>query len=164
MTIAVSVATNAPVSAETNTVSVSGGGGLNTAGDTASDTVSIAPMPYLAVTMSDSGGFCQGGSGSFAVTVTNTGFAATSGTVTLTDTLPAGLVPTVADSGGVNGWALSTSGQTVTASAQRRAGGRHRLSGLDHRRERNHQRGDDPDQHGHCLRRRRNLHGQRHGQ
>ena len=30
------------------------------------------------------------------------------------DTLPSGLMPTVADSGTSNGWTLSTNGQTVT--------------------------------------------------
>ena len=38
--------------------------------------------------------------------------------MTVTDTLPAGLSPTAADSGTINGWSVTTSGQTVTAHAQ----------------------------------------------
>src|SRR5205823_7570074 len=47
--------------------------------------------------------------------VSNVGPGPTAGTVTVRDTLPAGLAPTAADSGTVNGWAVTTSGQTVTA-------------------------------------------------
>ena len=43
------------------------------------------------------------------------GYAATSGTVTVVDMLPAGLAATAADSGTASGWTLSTSGHTVTA-------------------------------------------------
>ena len=37
------------------------------------------------------------------------------GLVTVSDTLPTGLTPTAADSGTINGWTVSTDGQTVTA-------------------------------------------------
>ena len=75
----------------------------------------LAPIPELTTAMSDSGSFPWGGTGDFSIAVSNTGAAATSGTVTVKDTLPTGLTPTAADSGTVNGWSLSTSGQTVTA-------------------------------------------------
>ena len=51
----------------------------------------------------------------YTITVANVGSAATSGSVTVSDTLPAGLARTRADSGTINGWSVSTSGQTVTA-------------------------------------------------
>ena len=35
--------------------------------------------------------------------------------MSVVDTLPAGLTATAADSGTINGWSVSTSGQTVTA-------------------------------------------------
>ncbi len=47
--------------------------------------------------------------------MSDTGAAATSGTVTVRDTLPTGLTATAADSGMVNGWSLSVNGQIVTA-------------------------------------------------
>ncbi len=53
-------------------------------------------------------------SDSYSITVGNAGAAATTGAVTVTDTLPAGLTPT-GDSGTSNGWTVSTNGQTVTA-------------------------------------------------
>ncbi len=75
----------------------------------------LAPISELTTAMSDSGSFPWGRTGTFSIAVSNTGAAATSGTVTVTDTLPAGLTPTAADSGTLNGWSLSTNGQTVTA-------------------------------------------------
>ena len=53
------------------------------------------PVPDLTVTKSHSGNFVQGQTGAtYTITVTNSGGAATSGTVTLTDTLPASLTAT----------------------------------------------------------------------
>src|SRR5206468_218217 len=51
----------------------------------------------------------------YSFTVSNGGSGPTSGTVTITDTLPTGLAPTALDSGTLNGWSVSTSGQTITA-------------------------------------------------
>src|SRR5205807_6182488 len=52
----------------------------------------------------------------YTITVSNVGAVPTDGsTVTVTDTLPTGLVPTAADNGTINGWSVSFSGQTVTA-------------------------------------------------
>src|SRR4029078_379000 len=50
---------------------------------------------------------------SYAITVGNGGGVATSGQVTVTDVLPAGL--TYAGAASVNGWIITTNGQTVTA-------------------------------------------------
>src|SRR5207249_4108006 len=65
---------------------------------------------------SHAGSFRQGDSAdSYTITVSNGGPGPTSGAVTVTDTLPTGLAPTAADNGTINGWAVSFSGQTVTA-------------------------------------------------
>ena len=66
----------------------------------------LAPISELTTTMSDSGSFPLGGAGTFTIGASNTGAAATSGTVTIRDTLPTGLTATAADSGTVNGWSL----------------------------------------------------------
>src|SRR5207237_9548916 len=79
----------------TNSVSVSGGGQTNTSNDTATDPTTVAQLPDLTIAKSHSGNFTQGQTGAtYSVTVTNSGFAATSGTVTVTDTLPTGLTAT----------------------------------------------------------------------
>jgi uncharacterized repeat protein (TIGR01451 family) len=58
--------------------------------------------------------FTQGQTGAtYTITATNSGSAATSGMVTVTDTLPVGLTPT-APNGAVNGWTCGIAGQTVT--------------------------------------------------
>ncbi|MCU1260336.1 MAG: hypothetical protein JWO80_3221, partial [Bryobacterales bacterium] len=95
ITLAVSVAGNAPATV-TNTASVAGGGETNTANDSASDptTISAAGVPDLTVTKTHTGNFTRGGTGSYAITVNNAGSAATTGTVTMTDTLPTGLTAT----------------------------------------------------------------------
>jgi uncharacterized repeat protein (TIGR01451 family) len=116
LTLTVAVANTAPASV-TNTASVAGGGEANTANDSASDTVPITQVADLTIDKSHSGTFRPGDSAStYTITVRNAGAAPTDGSaVTVTDTLPTGLSPTAADSGTVNGWAMSFSGQTVTA-------------------------------------------------
>src|SRR5207244_2866833 len=65
---------------------------------------------------SHTGNFRQGDTAdTYTITVSNAGAGATAGAVTVTDTLPAGLAPTAADSGTINGWTVSFSGQTITA-------------------------------------------------
>ncbi len=73
--------------------------------------------PDLTLTKTHSGTFTQGQvAATYSLTVRNLGSAATSGTVTVVDTLPAGLLPTAATG---TGWgtganACAMSGQTVT--------------------------------------------------
>lgn len=68
----------------------------------------------LTITKSHSGNFRQGDSGdTYAITVTNSGAASTSGTVSVTDTLPIGLTPT-APNGPSSGWSCSIAGQILT--------------------------------------------------
>jgi uncharacterized repeat protein (TIGR01451 family) len=88
MTIAVNVAADAgsPLAAQ---ASVSGGG---SATSTATDNTVIMPTAVLSVSESHTGNFTQGQSGATYTTVSNAAAAGPSaGTVTLTQTLPAGL-------------------------------------------------------------------------
>src|SRR5207248_496950 len=68
--------------------------------------------PDLTITKSHTGTFLRGGTGTYTLTVSNISPAAsTSGLVTVTDTLPAGLTPTAASG---TGWTCGISAQTVT--------------------------------------------------
>jgi hypothetical protein len=79
-----------PVSPSTisNSVTVSGGGA---ASNTASDTITVDSAPILSITKSHSGTFTQGSTAQWTIQVFDiSANGATSGTVTVTDTLPAG--------------------------------------------------------------------------
>jgi uncharacterized repeat protein (TIGR01451 family) len=56
--------------------------------------VNVVASPDVVVAKAHTGNFVRGGTGSYTLTVTNNGTAPTFGTVTLTDTLPAGLTAT----------------------------------------------------------------------
>jgi len=113
ITLTVNVANNAAASA-TNNVAVSGGGETNTANDSASDVTTITQLPDLTITKAHSGNFTQGQTGAaYTITVTNSGSGPTSGTVTVTDTLPTGLTAT-AISG--TGWSCTLGTLTCTRS------------------------------------------------
>src|SRR5438128_3674091 len=74
----------------------------------------------MTVAKSHSGNFTQGQTGAtYTITATNSGFAATSGTVTVTDTLPVGLTAT-AISG--TGWTCVLGTLTCTRSDALAAG------------------------------------------
>ena len=95
ITVTVNVALNAP-SSVTNTVTVSGGGfqvGLR-----ADDVTTINPLPKFPVwiiTKTHTGNFTQGQTGAtYTITANNIGYAPSSGAVTVTDTLAAGLSAT----------------------------------------------------------------------
>jgi uncharacterized repeat protein (TIGR01451 family) len=100
----VDVPLGAPASV-TNSATVSGGGEVNTGNDVAQDLTTILPPPNpdLAPFMNHSANnFVQGQSGGFyRIDISNVGTATTSGTVTVSDTLPTGLTAT--DVSGV-GW------------------------------------------------------------
>jgi uncharacterized protein (TIGR03437 family) len=107
--ITVNVAPGAP-SSITNTATVSGGGDVSQANNSASDTVGIS-YPDLSITKSHTGTFAAGESGAYTIAVANAGAAGpTNGSVTVTDTLPTGLTATGASG---NGWTCSV-GPTVT--------------------------------------------------
>jgi uncharacterized repeat protein (TIGR01451 family) len=113
LAITVKVAGNAPASV-TNSARVAGGGETNTANDTATDPTTISSAPDLTISATHSGSFRQlDTADSYTLTVSNIGSIATSGQVTVIDTLPAGLTPTTASG---TGWSTSVTGSTVTAS------------------------------------------------
>jgi uncharacterized repeat protein (TIGR01451 family) len=94
ITLTVNVAAMTPP-VMSNVATVSGGGETNTTNNTATDPVSIAPVPDLTIAKSHAGTFEAGQSGeTYTITVTNQGAGSTTGVVTVTDTLPAGLTPT----------------------------------------------------------------------
>ncbi|MFO1064612.1 MAG: hypothetical protein U0892_12180 [Pirellulales bacterium] len=96
-----------------NTVSVTGGGQVYTANDSSTDTLSVTQVADLVIAKSHSGNFRQlDAADSYSITVSNHGAGATTGTVTIVDTLPTGL--TVVSSSG-DGWSVNVSGNTVTA-------------------------------------------------
>lgn len=65
--------------------------------NSASDVDTITPSPDLTLTKSHTGNFIQGQTGvSFTISVTNSGNSPTSGSVTMTDTVPNGLTATAA--------------------------------------------------------------------
>src|SRR5258705_4217734 len=109
----VNVAGTAPPSV-TNTASVSGGGETNTSNDTASDVTAVTQLPDLTLTKTHVGTFTQGQSGAtYTLTVANFGAADTSGAVTVTDTLPAGLTATAMSGAG---WSCTLATLTCTRS------------------------------------------------
>jgi uncharacterized repeat protein (TIGR01451 family) len=90
--LTVNVAGNAPASVS-NSVSVSGGGELNTANDSTTDSTSItAPSGAdMTVTKTHAGSFVQGQTGTYTITATNSGAGTSAGIVTVADSLPVGL-------------------------------------------------------------------------
>jgi uncharacterized repeat protein (TIGR01451 family) len=67
--------------------------------------------PDLTIAKSHAGSFVRGSNGTYTLTVSNGGGGPTSGTVTVSDTLPAGLTPTLASG---TGWTCGIAPQTVT--------------------------------------------------
>jgi uncharacterized repeat protein (TIGR01451 family) len=120
ITLTVNVANNAAASV-TNSANVSGGGQTNTANDTASNPTTINQLPDLTITKTHTGNFTQGQVGAtYSLTATNSGFASTSGTVTVTDTLPVGLTATAISGTGwicVLGTLTCTRGDALAAGA-----------------------------------------------
>src|SRR5262249_32019498 len=110
VTLAVDVESDAPPSV-TNTATISGGGDVNTANNTATDLTQINRGQNLTVTKSHTGTFTRGQKGvTYTIPVTNVGGAPTVGTVPLVATAPPGLLPTAAAG---TGWTCTVSGQTV---------------------------------------------------
>ena len=95
ITVTVDVALNAPANV-TNTATVSGGGETNTTNDLALDLTFVLPPPTtdLSISVFNPFNFVQGQPGTYTIGVFNVGTLDSSGTVTVTDTLPAGLTAT----------------------------------------------------------------------
>lgn len=121
ITLAVNVAANAPTSV-TNTAAVSGGGQAVTTNDTASDptTITVTP-PDLTLSKTHTGDFTVGQSARFTFTLNNIAAGTAIATITVTDTLPAGLslpngAVTLTGANAVN-WSCSSSSNTVTCTS-----------------------------------------------
>ena len=112
LNVIVSVSNNAPLTL-TNSARVSGGGESNTTNDTANDLTTIVGTADLTISKSHVGNFHQGdASDNYSINVTNLGTGPTTGVVTVTDVLPAGLIAVSATG---SGWSTSINGSTVTA-------------------------------------------------
>ncbi len=118
ITVTVNVVSNAP-SSVTNEATASGGASNGTG--TAFNTTQIDPAaPVLAITKTHTGNFTQGQTNAtYTVTVSNTGNAPTSGTITVTETVPSGLT-LVSMSG--TGWTCPSPGNTCSRSDALAAG------------------------------------------
>ena len=74
-------------------------------------TVAVVRAPDFQVSSSHTGSFTRGTNASYTIGVAHVGTLDSSGTITVTDTAPAGLTPGVATG---TGWVCSTAGQVVT--------------------------------------------------
>ena len=112
ITVTVNVAGDAPANV-INIAAVSGGSDIDTSNNTSEDpTIIIPPQPDLMIEKTHTGNFTQGQTGAtYNISVRNKGAEPTSGTVTVTDTLPAGLTAT-----GISGtgWACTLATLTCT--------------------------------------------------
>ena len=87
-------------------------GEMNPADNTASRTTAVSGAPDLALAKRHAGTFTVGVPAQYAIVATNVGNLPTAGTITVTDTLPAGLAFT----GGTGaGWSVSAASGIVTA-------------------------------------------------
>lgn len=122
VTLTVSVAGNAAAQV-TNQAAVSGGGETNTANNSATDPTTITTVslvPDLAMAKAHTGNFTQGQTGAvYSLTVRNVGAGPSSGAVTVTDTLPAGLTATAIAG---SGWTCVLGSLTCTRSDALAAG------------------------------------------
>jgi uncharacterized repeat protein (TIGR01451 family) len=100
ITLTVDVAASASNSL-TNSAVISGGGELDTSNDTATDVARVVAVADLIITKTHIGNFYQGEAGAtYTITISNVGPGSTLGTVTVTDTLPAGLTATALSGAG----------------------------------------------------------------
>ena len=120
--LTVNVAGNAPAQV-VNTATVSGGGDTTPGNNTATDPTNVLPPPSppdLSISKTHVGNFVQGQAGAtYTITVSNSPAGATSGTVTVVDTLPAGLTATALVG---SGWTCVLSSLTCTRSSVLAAG------------------------------------------
>ena len=93
VTLTVNVAGNAGAMV-TNQATVSGGGEIATGNNTINDPTTVLPTTDLVVSVTHAGNFTRGDTGrTYNIVVRNIGGLATSGTVTVTDSVPSGLIP-----------------------------------------------------------------------
>ena len=112
ITLTVNVASNA-ATPRVNSVTIAGGGEANLANNTSTDSTIIALKPDLTITKTHTGNFFQGQNpASYSIVVSNIGgLQAIAGSVTVVDTLPAGL--TFVSSAGAN-FTCTAAGKVVT--------------------------------------------------
>jgi uncharacterized repeat protein (TIGR01451 family) len=122
VTLTVGVTSGAPAAIPL-TVTVSGGGETNTVNDSATDLVLLPQIPDLTVSLSHSGSLYSGRTGvPYSVRVNNTGVGPTTGLVTMTNVIPAGLTG-LTYSASQNGWSCSGSTTLVCTRSDVLAGG-----------------------------------------
>jgi uncharacterized repeat protein (TIGR01451 family) len=109
-TITVAVGSTAP-DAPVNRACVIHPGDINAANDCSNDGATVRAGVDLEMRKSHAGDFGQGGTGVYSLSVKNASVVASTGTITVTDTLPAAM--TYASYTGI-GWTCSAVGQTVT--------------------------------------------------
>ena len=93
-----------------NTATVATAGDTIAANNSSTDSVTVLFID-LSITKTQTGAFTAGTNGTYTIAVSNLGNEATTGTITVTDTLPAGLTFV---SGTAAGWTCSAVGQVVT--------------------------------------------------
>jgi len=100
-----------------NVASVATAGDTNVGNNSSVDqtTVTVLPQPDLAIGKSHTGNFVVGTVGMYTIRVRNAGSAATTGAISVTDTLQTGL--SFVSGTGTN-WLCSAAGQTVTCNYQ----------------------------------------------
>ncbi|MEB3226244.1 MAG: hypothetical protein VKJ86_10640 [Synechococcus sp.] len=89
------------------------GGETNTTNNRKSLSISILGVPDLTIEKTGPASFTQSSTGTYTLTVRNIGSAATSGTITVTDTLPTGVTPNFTNPYTNNGWTCNATGQVV---------------------------------------------------
>jgi uncharacterized repeat protein (TIGR01451 family)/fimbrial isopeptide formation D2 family protein len=105
----------------TNNATVAGGNDVNTTNNAATDPTIVNGISDLTLTKSHTGNFTVGTPGTYALTVNNIGSAATTGAITMTDTLPTGLtIPngavTLTGTNAAN-WNCTASGNIITCTS-----------------------------------------------
>jgi uncharacterized repeat protein (TIGR01451 family) len=112
ITVTVDVAPDAPANV-VNAAAISGGGEVNTGNNVSQDLTIVLPPPTPDVTigMSHFTTFVQGLTGTYQIGVSNVGTKITSGTITVTDTLPTGLTATSMSG---TGWSCTLATLTCT--------------------------------------------------
>ena len=98
-----------------NNVSVSGGGENNASNNTDTDSTIVTTPPDLTVAKTHESAFYLGQTGAqYTITPSNIGGFATTGTITVSDTLPDGLTYV---SGTGTGWSCGAAGQVMTCTS-----------------------------------------------
>ncbi len=111
VTLTVAVAPNAPSAAGMNQIHVSGAGERNTTNDSVDQQIAVTQIPDVTVVIAHSGSFIQGGTGTYALLVSNVSASPALGPITVRDALPAGLTATTLSG---DGWTCTPATLTCT--------------------------------------------------